>query len=261
LISTLNLRYFLSSSGEGLPVLTVVSVLFVILLLTLFEVRAGDRLSVGRLINGGVWGLKIAASIALMPLVILIVPVSVVHAEKLPWGIGFALFFLVMDLSEYLFHRAQHAIPWLWKLHALHHSDPDMNATTTERHFWGDALIKALTIRPAAALLVHPSTGMLFVYVLCSLWNYVAHSRLRISFGRFSWALNSPAYHRRHHSALPEHHNSNFAALLPIWDVLLSSYCVPSKELLPTGLGSNPPTVAEVLLWPLSVRRAPGATA
>ena len=91
-----------------------------------------------------------------------------------------------------------------------------MNATTTERHFWGDQFIKAVTIWPAASLVVRPSTPALVVYVMFGLWNYVAHSKLPFSFGRFSWVLNSPAYHRRHHSALPEHHNSNFAALLPV---------------------------------------------
>ena len=41
---------------------------------------------------------------------------------------------------------ASHRIPALWAMHSLHHSDPEMTALTTNRHFWGDQLIKALTI-------------------------------------------------------------------------------------------------------------------
>jgi sterol desaturase/sphingolipid hydroxylase (fatty acid hydroxylase superfamily) len=157
-----------------------------------------------------------------------------------------------MDFGEYLFHRAQHVFPWLWRLHALHHSDPDVNATTTVRQFWGDDLLKVITIWPAAMFLVKPTPAMWFAYMTCSLWNYVVHARLPIGFGRFSWVLNSPAYHRRHHSSLPEHYNRNFAALLPIWDVLLGSYSVPCGDMPPTGLGVAP-SAAQVLAWPLSV--------
>src|SRR4051812_4194107 len=47
---------------------------------------------------------------------------------RLPLWLALPAFVLTMDLGEYLFHRAQHAIPWLWKLHSLHHSDPNMSA-------------------------------------------------------------------------------------------------------------------------------------
>jgi sterol desaturase/sphingolipid hydroxylase (fatty acid hydroxylase superfamily) len=218
-------------------------------LLTLAELRLGAELSTGRLLNGGIWVIRLALGLALVPLVTLSVPVSLFDGTALGFVPGFALFLTAMDLGEYAFHRAQHAIPWLWTLHALHHSDPDMNATTTERHFWGDALLKAVTIRPAAALIVHPTVPIIFAYAVCSLWNYVCHARLPLTFGRLSWALNSPAYHRRHHSALAEHHNSNFAALLPLWDVMFGAYRVPSKAMPPTGLGYEP-TPAQAFAWP-----------
>jgi sterol desaturase/sphingolipid hydroxylase (fatty acid hydroxylase superfamily) len=71
-----------------------------------------------------------------------------------------------------------------------------------------------------------------------------------LNFGKLSWLLNSPAYHRRHHSSLPEHFNSNYAALLPIWDVLAGSYRRPDS-MPPTGLAGAPSNIAQAMLWPI----------
>src|SRR5207248_10724830 len=56
-----------------------------------------------------------------------------------PWPIadpvvGFIIGFLLLDLLQYAIHRCQHAVPFLWRLHALHHSDPDVDVTTSVRH-------------------------------------------------------------------------------------------------------------------------------
>jgi sterol desaturase/sphingolipid hydroxylase (fatty acid hydroxylase superfamily) len=220
--------------------------------LTLLELRRGDTLDSNRAMNVSLWVVRAVTGAFLLPLVAIAVPVSLIDGRALPWLLGFALYFLANDLGEYLFHRAQHAIPWLWSLHALHHSDSNMNATTTERHFIGDQFLKAVTIWPAAVLIVKPSGSMVAAYVLLGLWNFVAHSKLPLNFGRLSWLWNSPAYHRRHHSMLTEHHNSNYAALLPIWDVALGSYHRPGPEMPPTGLDSQPEDLVSALTWPLS---------
>src|ERR1700679_1928698 len=70
------------------------------------------------------------------------------------WGLilGALVYLVAMDLGEYLFHRAQHAIPALWAMHSLHHSDPAFGTTTTVRHFWLDPLLKTLTIWLAVGL-------------------------------------------------------------------------------------------------------------
>ena len=160
------------------------------------------------------------------------------------------LYLLAFDLGEYLYHRLQHAVPLLWAIHSLHHSDPEMGVLTTNRHYWADSLFKTVTVWSAAALLISPTPTAIAVYGMLNLWNFFVHSRLRVDFGRWSWLANSPAYHRRHHSRLPEHHNSNFAALLPIWDVIAGAYRQPDGW-PPTGLETRPVNLRELLLWPL----------
>jgi sterol desaturase/sphingolipid hydroxylase (fatty acid hydroxylase superfamily) len=184
------------------------------------------------------------------------------------WGlaVGAGAYLLAMDFAEYAFHRAQHAIPWLWELHSLHHSDTTFDATTTVRHFWLDPFLKGISVWLAVGLLFKATAVITGIYAVISLYNFVIHSNTRLDFGRCSWALNAPAYHRIHHSASEEHFDVNFAALLPIFDVIFGGYR-PARpgELPATGLdtGRVARTWIEVLAWPLAqrLRRSSGVRA
>ena len=180
---------------------------------------------------------------------------GLIDLRALPLGLGALLYLLAMDLGEYLFHRAQHAIPALWAMHSLHHSDRSMNVATTQRHFWLEPAIKSLTIWLVVAVAFHASGTILGIYVLFSFGHFLTHSNIRLGFGAFSWLFNSPQYHRLHHSVQPDHHNANFAALLPIFDVISGAYHQPRPGEFPaTGLDDAPRSPIEVLLWPVRGR-------
>lgn len=180
---------------------------------------------------------------------------SLIDGGAMPFLLALALFLVVRDCTEFLYHYAQHRIPALWAMHSLHHSDPEMTALTTNRHFWGDQFIKALTIWPLTTMIMSQTNAMLAVYSVISLYNYVIHANLKIDFGRWSWVLNSPAYHRRHHSRLPEHYDTNFAALFPIFDVIFGTYRRPDGW-PPCGQDEEPRSFGDLLFWP--VRKALG---
>jgi sterol desaturase/sphingolipid hydroxylase (fatty acid hydroxylase superfamily) len=172
------------------------------------------------------------------------------------WGliVGMGVYLAAMDLAEYAYHRAQHAIPALWAMHALHHSDAHFDATTSARHFWAEPIIKSLTVWLAVGVLFKASPLIVGLYATATYYNVAIHSNTRLTLGRFSWLLNTPAYHRLHHSASPEHWDCNFAALLPIYDVIFGGYR-PAKigEYPRTGLdtGERPDGPVQATLWPL----------
>ena len=171
---------------------------------------------------------------------------------------------LAFDLAEYGFHRLQHAWRPLWLLHALHHSDHDMNVTTTSRHCWVELFIKALFLYPLVGLVFRVGPHATLIYFVLTYYNFVPHSNVKWSLGRFWMVLNSPQYHRIHHSREPRHHNRNFAALLPLYDVLFGTYHRPGEAEYPrTGLPevAVPPGLVEMLTWPFAARRAAGSGA
>jgi sterol desaturase/sphingolipid hydroxylase (fatty acid hydroxylase superfamily) len=201
-------------------------------------------------INLQSWVAYNAASLVVLPLFAFLEGPSLIEGESLPLWLGALLFLIVRDLAEFIYHRAQHSIPLLWSMHSLHHSDPEMSALTTQRHYWADQLIKAMTIWPLTALVIAPTVPIFAIYSIISLWHFFVHTRLPLNFGRWSWVLNSPAYHRRHHSRLPEHFNSNFASLFPVFDVLCGTYNRPDG-FPPTGLDQRPKSLTDILFWPV----------
>lgn len=180
------------------------------------------------------------------------------------WGLllGLAAYLVAMDLGEYIFHRAQHRLPWLWAMHSLHHSDEAVNVSTTVRHFWLEIFLKTFTIYLLVGLLFRADARIVGLYGLVAVYNYFSHMNVRVGFGRWAAVLNSPQYHRRHHSSRPEDRDCNFAALLPVFDVITGAYRPPAPGDYPaTGLCDepSPATVTAALAWPL--RPAPTVSA
>jgi sterol desaturase/sphingolipid hydroxylase (fatty acid hydroxylase superfamily) len=172
------------------------------------------------------------------------------------WGTVWAipLYVFTMDLSEYLFHRAQHASQLLWAMHSLHHSDKSLNVTTATRHFWVETSLKALFVYPFVGLLLQPSPAIIVIYAILTYWNFVVHMNVPLSFGRFWFVLNSPHYHRIHHGSTQVYANHNFAALLPVYDILFRTFYRPTRDEYPaTGVsdGDAPRTLLEAILWPI----------
>jgi sterol desaturase/sphingolipid hydroxylase (fatty acid hydroxylase superfamily) len=225
-----------------------------------------ERLWPGRARQGGEWAVNGAAFLLNAVGGVLIAPVVIlaeaglvarfhgglIDLTVLPLAAGAAIYLVAMDLGEYLYHRAQHAVPWLWAMHSLHHSDTAMNATTAQRHFWAEPALKAGSVWLAVALAFKTNGPILAVYSAATLYHVFAHANVRVGFGRLSFLLNSPGYHRLHHSRDPAHFNTNFAALLPIFDVIAGSYRPAAREPFPaTGLEDDAVSrPVELMIWP-----------
>ena len=223
-----------------------------ILLIVMLERRwAASPVPAERLRNFGAYGLYLLAQFLLLPMVDarFLVP-SLVDLGQWPFLWGALAFILLMDFAEFAFHRMQHMIPFMWRMHALHHSDPNMNASTAVRHFWGDQLLKAVSVWPLCWLILKPTPMIILAYLVVSFYHFFVHANLRVDFGRYSWLINGPAYHRRHHSIEPRHFNCNYAALFPIFDVLFGSYRRPDGY-PSTGQPVQPRGLSDIALWPL----------
>ena len=123
------------------------------------------------------WAVQLAAAVAILPLMPLWRGAALLDGARLPFWLGCLIFLVARDLGEYLFHRAQHRVPWLWAMHSLHHSDPEMSVLTTSRHYWGDQLFKTITVWSLSAMIISPTPAALVAYSVLSLWNYFTHSR------------------------------------------------------------------------------------
>jgi sterol desaturase/sphingolipid hydroxylase (fatty acid hydroxylase superfamily) len=134
---------------------------------------------------------------------------------------------VALDLAIYLQHVMMHAVPALWRLHRLHHADPDFDVTTGARFHPLEILLSMAFKLGLIAAIGAPAVAVLIFEVLLNATAMFNHGNVRIPerVDRYlRWFLVTPDMHRVHHSVLRQETDSNFGFNLPWWDRLLGTY-------------------------------------
>jgi sterol desaturase/sphingolipid hydroxylase (fatty acid hydroxylase superfamily) len=217
----------------SLHTIAVVAALFVLFFAVerLFPLRESRRGLVARLlVNGLISALAfVVAAIAVRPAAMQAMhwaddqPFGLLHLVPLPgWG-KFVVGFLLLDLSFYYWHVANHRFPLLWRFHNVHHMDPDLDVSTGFRFHFGEVLFSTVfRVLQVSLIGVGFATFAAFevVFQANTLFH---HSNLRLPI-RLERLLNkllvTPRMHGIHHSQVKEETNSNFGVIFPWWDRL-----------------------------------------
>lgn len=137
----------------------------------------------------------------------------------------------VGDFFYYWFHRFQHTSKYLWGFHRIHHSIVDLNALNCNHHFSEEIFRIPFVALPLSLLLnVSPGQTPVYVAVLLSMHGFFLHSSTRLGLGPLRYLLADNHFHRIHHSIQDGHHNKNFAAVLPVWDIMFGTALMPSRN-------------------------------
>jgi len=134
---------------------------------------------------------------------------------------------MLLDLAIYLQHRLFHAVPFLWRLHRVHHADPDYDLTTALR-FHPLEIGLSLAVKCAAIVAIGaPALAVLVFEIVLNGAAMLNHANGRLPLAidrRLRWLVVTPDMHRVHHSVIPRETNSNFGFNLPWWDRLFGTY-------------------------------------
>ncbi|MCW3846846.1 sterol desaturase family protein [Sphingomonas sp. LB-2] len=203
-------------------------------------------------------------------MIVSMVPVSGVAASA--WaqaqGIGvghwlesapalFALFLLVRSLGSYVLHRASHRFAPLWRLHRIHHADPEIDLSTALRNHPAEVLLAALVGAGCALAVGAPvwiATAGETVLAVIALW---AHANLRLpaAIGQpMALLLVTPGVHLVHHSAERGECDSNYGDAFTLWDRVFGSYsppCAPARLGLGDAADADADRLLRQLAWPL----------
>lgn len=153
--------------------------------------------------------------------------VGLLHWLDLPYAAKFIIAFVVLDLAIYAQHWTTHAVPWLWRIHRVHHTDVDVDVTTAVRFHPAELL---LSLAWKLAVIWTLGAHFLAVAVFEAVLNLSAlanHADIRLPARWEPWlrsAWVTPDMHRIHHSVRPGETNSNYGNFLPWWDRLLGTY-------------------------------------
>jgi sterol desaturase/sphingolipid hydroxylase (fatty acid hydroxylase superfamily) len=144
-----------------------------------------------------------------------------------PGWVAVPLSILLLDLLIYWQHRLTHAVPLLWRLHRVHHADPELDATSALRFHPVEILLSmALKMAAVVALGAPPAAVLAFEVVLnaTALFNHAAIALPPRLERALRLVLVTPDMHRTHHSELPAKADSCYGFCLPWWDRLFDSY-------------------------------------
>jgi sterol desaturase/sphingolipid hydroxylase (fatty acid hydroxylase superfamily) len=174
--------------------------------------------------------------------------------------------FLLFDAWMYFWHRLNHRVPFLWRFHRTHHSDPRMDVTTASRFHLGEIVLSSILRVPVIALL-----GL-------ELWELALYELAMFSVVQFHHAnialpawldrglrvfIVTPFMHKVHHSRWQPETDSNYSSLFSFWDRLFGSFRLRAQpDTLQFGLDDlNQPkdhTLIGLLTTPLKqIHRAP----
>jgi sterol desaturase/sphingolipid hydroxylase (fatty acid hydroxylase superfamily) len=142
-------------------------------------------------------------------------------------ALSFAAGFLLLDLLRYLVHRCKHAVPFLWRFHALHHSDPDVDVTTAVRVHPIEHLLNSAVFWLVVILLDIPAIAVVTYGLAAFAIEAVQHGNIRLP-ERLERCLQPVLVtvdtHRIHHSVSFAQTSFNYATVFSIWDRLFGTY-------------------------------------
>src|SRR5690242_11623946 len=146
---------------------------------------------------------------------------------NVPFWAAVPLSIVALDLIIYAQHVVFHRVPWLWRVHRMHHADVEIDVTTGVR-FHPIEILLSLGIKIAAVLgLGAPAAAVVLFEVLLNVTSMFNHSNVRLPprLDRLArWLIVTPQMHEVHHSADRAETDSNFGFNLPWWDRLFGTY-------------------------------------
>lgn len=151
---------------------------------------------------------------------------------------------IIADIGFYAAHRAFHAVPFLWRFHAVHHSIEEMDWLAAHRvHPFDQIMTKTCSLLPVSALGFSDAAIALFAFTYQ--WQaLLIHSNTRVAFGPLKWLFASPQFHHWHHANEKEAYDKNFAAQLPVIDAICGTLFLPAER-MPAKYGTDAPVPSQ----------------
>ena len=139
---------------------------------------------------------------------------------------AFLSLLVISQFISYLMHMAFHKIPWLWPIHAVHHTDVDVDVSTSYRHHPLEPLVSLPLMIPVVLWLGVPLKVAICYKLFEVVITVFSHSNVRLPTGLdrvLRPFILTPDFHRLHHCAEARFTNSNYGSVVPWFDYLFGT--------------------------------------
>lgn len=187
-------------------------------------------------LNGAVDAL---AQIGIAAIAIVVAPYFDWGAAELPLLVAIPLAIAIADLAGYWVHRKSHDIPWLWKVHGVHHAPTKVNTfNNNTAHFLNITFSTTAKTLPLLVLGFGPE-AVFVAGLFLTVQSFAVHANADFRLGALNWLIMGPEHHRLHHSTVIAE-AGNHATGLTLWDVVFGTFTWrPGRT--PSGVGTVDP--------------------
>jgi sterol desaturase/sphingolipid hydroxylase (fatty acid hydroxylase superfamily) len=152
---------------------------------------------------------------------------GILSSAWLPFFVRCALTVLLLDLARYGIHRAFHALSFLWRIHEVHHSDPDYDVSTAGRFHPLEVVLEQGALLALIALLAPPPIAVFGDVLITVALNLFVHANASLPVPiekALRKAIVTPDLHRIHHSERIQEQSRNFGQTFSWWDRLFGTF-------------------------------------
>ena len=159
----------------------------------------------------------------------------------------------------YLWHKASHRFDCLWMFHKVHHNDPYLNTSTAFRIHFLELFITHILKGILVVILGIEEAVLLSSEVITTLFIMLHHTNISFKGEKLlGQVIIVPSLHRTHHSTQRCEHDSNYGAVLSLWDRLFGTL----SELKPAEIGikgSTPQDLVNLIKFGFTLHTPPSA--
>ncbi|CAM1348804.1 sterol desaturase family protein [Tenacibaculum halocynthiae] len=154
----------------------------------------------------------------------------------------FLVAFICIDFFDYWYHVMMHRVPFFWRFHQVHHSDMDVDISTTVREHPGETTVRVSFLIGIVFILGVPVQFLLIKQFIQSFINLTSHSKAKLP-DRYNAIISlifvTPnTHHIHHHYVLPQT-DSNYGDIFSIWDRVFSTFSKMKQSEIVHGIDTN----------------------
>lgn len=162
---------------------------------------------------------------------------------EIPFWLYLLVGMMLLDfIGAYLIHWLEHRIRVLWRFHLIHHTDPNVDTTTANRHHPGESVFRFIFTTIAVVLAGAPWYMVMLYQSLSATLSQFNHAN--VQFPRWldkslSWLIVTPGMHRVHHHYLLPYTDSNYGNIFSVWDRIFGTFKTLDNDKIVFGIDTH----------------------
>ncbi|MEI6408335.1 MAG: sterol desaturase family protein [Bacteroidota bacterium] len=151
---------------------------------------------------------------------------------------------LLLDLiGAYFVHWAEHRVKWMWRFHLVHHTDPNVDTTSANRHHPGESVFR-FAFTCLGVIVAGAPIYLIFLYQsLSAALSQFNHANIQFPKALeniLRWVIVTPSMHRVHHHYVLPYTDTNYGNIFSFWDRIFGTYAELDNDKIVFGIDTHP---------------------